>query len=1028
MKHTLVILALSFIFVHSAFGQDFSNDKAYIDKELDESIKAGHYYDASDLMIIFAKELLKYGDTASSLEYQLRNCELVDNNLDYYKENGMTEEEYFSNWFVVISLEGWLGKRKESEEHFFSVLSRINKESPKLLPFYAYGLSFVVNRCNDSIYYDFIYLLQNALDIIKEETPSKELLNQYLIITRSYYNFCFNNSFNGVHYVYNRLPEIKKWYYKNRGYIDGLNTDEYEDDILQYNLDYAEQLYHFAGSISAQLNDLDYANNVYEEEIDIIKPLLKYNNKLSQKIAACYAHMSENSINKGDKVSGKIYSDLTRDYLYNYEENFEYCDILSSLAYCYFTIGNPRLAAHYKFIEIVTREKLGWHCSQSFWSLYFLYLNSMNDSKTVLKYQNIALLAPDKDSINSGLLIRIGQAYSDLMFENEQYGDTAKWLFQIADTIITIRRNNPEKYGYNKLESRSIYNAWARYYEKVKEFDKAFYYYNKALNFVEKPSYLDYRSIALIASRLHKTEDIQKYLPLFYYGFEDDILKMLPVLGTLESESFLGHGEIDPYHIFEWASWNQSDSVSICVAYDAALLVKHLTLRSSLFDFDYNDSILLESQIQELNQLRDSLYIINDNDKLMIALNRYAQLERKVLLNKRGFDNIIHWKELKNRLTFNEACIEFVRYTSNAYPWSDKEPKLHYAALVLSGDKTYPVFVDLFDEDELEEVYTLQPKSYDNEDGTILYRKIWKKMDSLIAGKERVFFSPMGLLNLINIELLSDSTGVTALEKYNLQRMSSTRQIIKPQNNVNVQSVISFGGIDYEEIAEAMVDSLNTRGNWNYLKNTLAEVRNIENTIKSNGGESTTITGTNATEPAFKNLEGTEANILHIASHGFYVPMVKWDAIPYYSKSEYTKNIKEELFYSGLVMSGGDKAWTDSVFEANKDDGILTSYEISKVDLHNVDLVVLSACETGLGEDFYDGIFGLQRAFKKAGVKSILMSLWNIDDKATSDYMGFFYNFLALGLSKHESYCRTVIEMRKKYQDPYYWASFVLLD
>ena len=127
-------------------------------------------------------------------------------------------------------------------------------------------------------------------------------------------------------------------------------------------------------------------------------------------------------------------------------------------------------------------------------------------------------------------------------------------------------------------------------------------------------------------------------------------------------------------------------------------------------------------------------------------------------------------------------------------------------------------------------------------------------------------------------------------------------------------------------------------------------------------------------------------------------------------------------------MSGGDNTWTNSIFESNKDDGILTSYEISKVDLHNVDLVVLSACETGLGEDFYDGIFGLQRAFKKAGVKSILMSLWNIDDKATSDYMGFFYNFLASGLSKHESYRRTVIEMRKKYQDPYYWASFVLLD
>jgi CHAT domain-containing protein len=138
--------------------------------------------------------------------------------------------------------------------------------------------------------------------------------------------------------------------------------------------------------------------------------------------------------------------------------------------------------------------------------------------------------------------------------------------------------------------------------------------------------------------------------------------------------------------------------------------------------------------------------------------------------------------------------------------------------------------------------------------------------------------------------------------------------------------------------------------------------------------------------------------------------------------------MKDELFYSGLIMSGGQSTWTDSTFVVEKNDGILTAYEISKIDFHNVDLVVLSACETGLGDNLFDGIFGLQRAFKKAGAKSILMSLWQIDDKATSEYMGLFYDLLSYGLSKHESYKRTVAEIKKKYNDPYYWASFVLLD
>ena len=78
--------------------------------------------------------------------------------------------------------------------------------------------------------------------------------------------------------------------------------------------------------------------------------------------------------------------------------------------------------------------------------------------------------------------------------------------------------------------------------------------------------------------------------------------------------------------------------------------------------------------------------------------------------------------------------------------------------------------------------------------------------------------------------------------------------------------------------------------------------------------------------------------------------------------------------------------------------------------------------------NLYDGIFGLQRAFKKAGVKSILMSLWQIDDKATSEYMSLFYKNFSEGSTVHDAYTSTIIEMKQKYPDPYYWAAFILLD
>lgn len=127
-------------------------------------------------------------------------------------------------------------------------------------------------------------------------------------------------------------------------------------------------------------------------------------------------------------------------------------------------------------------------------------------------------------------------------------------------------------------------------------------------------------------------------------------------------------------------------------------------------------------------------------------------------------------------------------------------------------------------------------------------------------------------------------------------------------------------------------------------------------------------------------------------------------------------------------MSGGQKAWENGTFSLSADDGILSSYEISKLDLHNVKLVVLSACESGLGDNLYDGICGLQRAFKKAGTHSLLMSLWKIDDTSTAEFMPIFYNNIAEGQPLQESYRHTVTEMRARYQDPYFWASFVLLD
>ena len=188
------------------------------------------------------------------------------------------------------------------------------------------------------------------------------------------------------------------------------------------------------------------------------------------------------------------------------------------------------------------------------------------------------------------------------------------------------------------------------------------------------------------------------------------------------------------------------------------------------------------------------------------------------------------------------------------------------------------------------------------------------------------------------------------------------------------------------------------------------------------------------TEESFLALSGKAPNILHIATHGFYYTPEKAKDITYLN------GYHDAMFLSGLIMAGGNRAWTGQEVPKGTLSGVLTANSIASMDLRGVELVVLSACKTGLGVATPEGLFGLQRAFKKAGVQTIIMSLWNVDDEAAKDFMVKFYEELAdsqnkwdkrKAFEKAKAFVRskTYIRKGKVYKgDPYYWASFVMLD
>ena len=192
-----------------------------------------------------------------------------------------------------------------------------------------------------------------------------------------------------------------------------------------------------------------------------------------------------------------------------------------------------------------------------------------------------------------------------------------------------------------------------------------------------------------------------------------------------------------------------------------------------------------------------------------------------------------------------------------------------------------------------------------------------------------------------------------------------------------------------------------------------------------------------ATEGCFKQLSGKKYKIIHIATHGFYLEDDTILSSDGSSQSSYLSNEDLMLTRSGLLMAGATHTVNGTTSPlAGYENGVLTSYEISRINLDKTDLAVLAACRTALGDISADGVFGLQRGFKKAGVNSIMMSLWNVNDQATRLFMDEFYRCLISGDNKIESlhkaqqYLRSYTDSTglRPYVSPEYWAAFILLD
>jgi CHAT domain-containing protein len=335
-------------------------------------------------------------------------------------------------------------------------------------------------------------------------------------------------------------------------------------------------------------------------------------------------------------------------------------------------------------------------------------------------------------------------------------------------------------------------------------------------------------------------------------------------------------------------------------------------------------------------------------------------------------------------------------------------------------------------------------------DESMLYDALWQPLETYFNGAKSIYFSPTGPLNLICFHALRVNVSTYLTDRYDLHQLTNTA-LLAERNKLSSNMSLGrrakvYGAIYYnkaQELSHAKLTHLREEYTFlseplyadnravlgdvfPFLQNTLYEADGIHHTLTAMGVNSSEEIGFTPTESAIRSLNGHSPEILHISTHGFfYNSLEEVRDIPYFKKG----GELNAMTCSGLALANADDAWLGLSEADSKDDNILTSAEVSELDLRNTQLVVLSACQTGLGSVGADGVFGLQRGFKQAGVESICASLWSVADKSTAEMMQLFYKYwMSEKMTIHTAMKRAMKEQRHTTPSPYYWAPFVLID
>ena len=664
-----------------------------------------------------------------------------------------------------------------------------------------------------------------------------------------------------------------------------------------------------------------------------------------------------------------------------------------------------------------------------------------DDRKTVEK-----LFLESRDIIESKLG-KDNPQYAELMksmavlYISERRFDTAFNSLTIAENIWKAKTGTK-----NNINAAGIFMLTGDVYYQQKVYPKAELFYNQAKNLYEKFFNTTHPEYVKVLSRLSKVYYMQKdykrskrMIEESLTNYENFIKQFFPALSEREKAKYWNtiRSDFEFYNTLAFSNLDDFKDLSGKV-YNYQLLTKALLLSSSIkirerimnsTDENLKSLFSLWTQKKELmtlaismspDQLRESDIdpglLQQEVERLEKELSKQSELFGQSFDNKR-----ITFEDVKKSLKPNETAIEMVRYRYFNHDFTDS---VVYAALFLKKDFARPKVIMLQDGKKMETRYF---KYYRNSiigkvADEISYNVFWKPIVDGVGQSSTIYLSADGIYNQINLEAIPSPDGKYVIDNANIVLVSNTKDLylqkVKSKDNAPDNTASMFGNPQFYLAASSKQVIAPLPG-------TEKEVEQLQFMLKQKGWVTSEYVEKLATEEQVKGVNSPK--IFHIATHGFYRPSQQSTLESELESSEAALN-QNPLMRTGLLLRGAGDLMDKTSYNYNMENGILTAYEAMSLNLDKTDLVVLSACETGLGDlEAGEGVYGLQRAFLVAGAKVLVMSMFKVDDDATQQLMLKFYQKWLNSGKLRQSFVEAKKELRIDYPEPIYWGAFMMI-